>query len=53
MGKHKYIETPEKLFDRTFTPKRYLMCDVSTAKKRKINYKNVVLLDQFLSDKNV
>jgi hypothetical protein len=44
------IEIPEKLFDKTFTPQRYLMCDVSTAKKRKINYKNIISLNEFLTN---
>lgn len=44
------IVVPEKLFDKTFTPKRFLTCDKSN-KPRKINYKNVVSLEEFLESK--
>lgn len=41
------IVIPEKLFAKTFTPKRYLTCDKSSV-KRKIKYKNIISLDEFL-----
>lgn len=41
------IVIPEKLFQKTFTPKRYLTCDKSSA-KRKIKYTNIISLDEFL-----
>lgn len=44
------IVVPEKLFDKTFTPKRFLTCDKSN-RPRKINYKNIVTLEEFLENK--
>lgn len=42
------IVIPEKLFDKTFTPTNYLFTDVSK-KPRKIGYKNIRTLKEFLS----
>jgi hypothetical protein len=41
------IVIPEKLFDKTFTPKRYFTCDKSST-KRKIKYSNIITLEDFL-----
>jgi len=41
------IIIPEKLFEKTFTPKRYITCD-NSSRKRKIEYENVVFIEQFL-----
>lgn len=44
------IVIPEKLFDKTFTPQRFLLCDKS-GKPRKIKYKNIKTLEQFITEK--
>jgi len=41
------IIIPEKHFDKTFTPKRFLTTDKS-GKPRKIKYKNIKSLKQFI-----
>lgn len=46
-GKFINIVIPEKLFEKTFTPKRYLSCDKSN-KSRKIKYDNVITLNEYL-----
>jgi hypothetical protein len=42
------IVIPDKLFENTFTPKRYLRCDASS-KERKLKFSNVKSLDEFLN----
>ncbi|HDY86922.1 MAG TPA: hypothetical protein ENH82_02265 [bacterium] len=37
-GSYVQIITPEKLFEQTFTPARYLFCDKIATRKRKIKY---------------
>ena len=46
-GKFINIVIPEKLFEKTFTPTRYLFCDKSK-QTRKIKYSNVVTLKEYL-----
>jgi hypothetical protein len=41
------IITPQKLFNETFTPSRYFFTDKST-QHRKINYKNILTIDEFI-----
>ncbi len=41
---------PEKVFNKTFTPKRFLFTDISK-QSRKIKYKNVITLEEFLKKK--
>ena len=41
------IVIPEKLFEKTFTPKNYLVTTKSN-KPRKIKYKNIISVDEFL-----
>lgn len=48
-GKFINIVIPEKLFEKTFTPIRYLSCDKSK-KARKIKYDNVITLNEYLKN---
>ena len=41
---------PEKLFNKSFTPKRFLYCNVNTSKKRKLKHKNVISLKTFIDN---
>ena len=45
-GKYIQIVTPDKIFNKTFTPERYLLTDKSF-KPRKLKYKNVKTIKQF------
>jgi hypothetical protein len=46
------IITPQKLFNETFTPSRYFYTDKSP-KERKINYKNIKTIDEFIREHNI
>lgn len=48
--KYVNIIIPEKLFNKTFTPKRFLYCNKSSTKLRKLKVKNVRSLKDFIDN---
>lgn len=44
---------PEKLFNKTFTPKRFLYCNKDTNRKRKLKHKNVISLKSFIDNSSL
>lgn len=44
---------PEKWFNKTFTPKRFLYCNKDEGRSRKIKYKNIVSLKTFIDNSSL
>lgn len=47
------IVIPEKLFEKTFTPKRFLFCDKNINQKRKVKIKKISSLRDFLDNSSL
>ena len=44
---------PEKLFNKSFTPKRFLTCNLNKGKARKVKHKNIVSLKSFIDNSSL
>lgn len=44
---------PEKLFNKSFTPKRFLFCNKDIKRKRKLKHKNIISLKSFIDNSSL